>query len=74
MVTAGYACRFGNGGCRLPGFCPEEFREWVTTVADADLYAVEAFLSATAATAKSFQDDSGTLACPGHRHERSAVP
>ena len=26
------------------GFCPAEFREWVATVADADLFAVEAFL------------------------------
>src|SRR6201985_848734 len=44
MVTAGYACRFGNEGVSAARFCPAEFREWVTTVADADLYAVEAFL------------------------------
>lgn len=44
IVTAGYACRFGNEGVAAARFCPEEFREWVTTVADADLYAVEAFL------------------------------
>ncbi len=44
LVTAGYACRFGNEGVSSARFCPEEFREWVTTVADSDLYAVEAFL------------------------------
>ncbi len=44
MVTAGYACRFGSEGVSAASFCTDEFREWVTTVADADLYAVEAFL------------------------------
>jgi DNA-binding response OmpR family regulator len=44
MVTAGYACRFGNEGVSAARFRTEEFREWVATVSDADLYAVEAFL------------------------------
>jgi DNA-binding response OmpR family regulator len=44
IVTAGYTCRFGNEGVASAGFCPAEFREWVATVADADLFAVEAFL------------------------------
>ncbi len=44
MVTAGYACRFGNEGVSAARFRSEEFREWVATVSDADLYAVEAFL------------------------------
>jgi len=44
IVTSGYSCRFGSEGVSSTGFCPDEFREWVTTVADADLGAVEAFL------------------------------
>jgi DNA-binding response OmpR family regulator len=44
VVTAGYTSRFGSEGISSAGFCPEEFREWVATVADADLFAVEAFL------------------------------
>jgi DNA-binding response OmpR family regulator len=44
MVTAGYACRFSNEGVSAARFRTEEFREWVATVSDADLYAVEAFL------------------------------
>ena len=44
IVTAGYACRFGNEGVSAARFCTEEFRDWVATVSDADLYAVEAFL------------------------------
>ena len=44
MVTAGYACRFGNEGVSAARFRTEEFREWVSTVSDSDLYAVEAFL------------------------------
>ena len=44
IVTSGYTCRFGSEGVSSAGFCPPEFQEWVTTVADADLFAVEAFL------------------------------
>ena len=44
IVTSGYACRFGSEGVSSAGFCPLEFQEWVATVADADLFAVEAFL------------------------------
>jgi two-component system, OmpR family, flagellar system response regulator FtcR len=44
IVTAGYACRFGNEGVAAARFRTEEFREWVQTVSDSDLYAVEAFL------------------------------
>jgi DNA-binding response OmpR family regulator len=44
IVTAGYACGFGSEGVSSARFCPEEFREWVLTVADADIFAVEAFL------------------------------
>jgi two-component system, OmpR family, flagellar system response regulator FtcR len=44
IVTSGYTCRFGSEGVSSAGFCPLEFQEWVATVADADLSAVEAFL------------------------------
>ena len=44
IVTSGYASRFGSEGVSSTGFCPDEFREWVTTVAESDLGAVEAFL------------------------------
>jgi two-component system, OmpR family, flagellar system response regulator FtcR len=44
IVTSGYTCRFGSEGVSSAGFCPSEFQEWVSTVADADLFAVEAFL------------------------------
>ncbi len=44
IVTSGYACRFGSEGVSSAAFRPEDFREWVTTVAEADLGAVEAFL------------------------------
>lgn len=44
IVRSGYTSRFGSEGVSTTGFRPDEFREWVTTVADADLNAVEAFL------------------------------
>jgi DNA-binding response OmpR family regulator len=44
MVTTGYKCRFGSEGVASAGFCPEEFRDWVTSAADMDVVAVEAFL------------------------------
>ncbi len=44
IVTSGYTCRFGSEGVSSTGFCPLEFQEWVATAADADLFAVEAFL------------------------------
>ncbi len=42
IVASGYTCRFGSEGVSSTGFCL--FQEWVATVADADLFAVEAFL------------------------------
>src|ERR1700730_3159194 len=44
IVTSGYSSRFGSEGVASAGFCPLEFQEWVTTAADSDLGAVEAFL------------------------------
>ncbi len=43
-IAAEYTRRFEHQGVSLKGFRPEEFRKWVTAVADADLAAVEAFL------------------------------
>jgi DNA-binding response OmpR family regulator len=44
IVTSGYASWFGKEGVSSTGFLPDEFREWVRTVAPPDLGAVEAFL------------------------------
>jgi DNA-binding response OmpR family regulator len=44
IVTSGYKCGFGTEGVSSAGFFPEDFREWVATVAESDLFAVEAFL------------------------------
>jgi two-component system, OmpR family, flagellar system response regulator FtcR len=44
IATSGYTCRFGSEGVSSAGFCPLEFQEWVSTAADTDLIAVEAFL------------------------------
>jgi DNA-binding response OmpR family regulator len=44
IVTSGYTSWFGKEGVSTTGFLPEEFREWVRTVAEPDLSAVEAFL------------------------------
>ncbi len=44
IVTSGYSSRFGSEGVASAAFFPMEFREWVTTAADSDLCAVEAFL------------------------------
>jgi DNA-binding response OmpR family regulator len=44
IVTTGYKCRFGSEGVASAGFCPDEFRDWVTSAADVDVFAVEAFL------------------------------
>jgi DNA-binding response OmpR family regulator len=44
IVTSGYAGGFRTEGVSTIGFMPQDFREWVTTVAETDLSAVEAFL------------------------------
>ncbi|MGQ7792564.1 response regulator transcription factor [Faunimonas sp. B44] len=44
IVTNGYASRFSREGVSSTGFCPSEFRDWVETVPETDLTAVEAFL------------------------------
>ena len=52
MVTSGYASRFGSEGISSTGFCPEEFREWVETVAAPDLARSKPSCSAIAAIAR----------------------
>ncbi len=44
MVTAGYASGFNSEGVAATGFCPDEFRDWVRSVALKDLNAIEGFL------------------------------
>ena len=44
IVTEGFSSCFQREGVSSTGFCPSEFREWVTTAAEGDLSAVEAFL------------------------------
>ncbi len=44
LVKEGYTSLFGREGVPSTGFDPREFGEWVTTAADADIAAVEAFL------------------------------
>ena len=44
LVTSGYASCFDREGVSSTGFGPTEFRDWVETVPDPDLTAVEAFL------------------------------
>jgi DNA-binding response OmpR family regulator len=44
LVKDGYTSLFGREGIPSTGFDPREFGEWVTTAADGDIAAVEAFL------------------------------
>ncbi len=44
VVTEGYSSWFQREGISSTGFGPSEFREWVETVGEGDLSAVEAFL------------------------------
>ncbi|MBV8849213.1 MAG: response regulator transcription factor, partial [Methylobacteriaceae bacterium] len=44
IVTSGYTSRFKKEGVSSTGFCPDDFREWVGSVAEPDLGAIEAFL------------------------------
>ena len=44
IVTSGSTSRFKKEGVSSTGFCPDEFREWVGSVAEPDLGAIEAFL------------------------------
>ena len=43
-VTEGYASCFDREGVSATGLCPTDFENWVQTVSDPDMSAVEAFL------------------------------
>ena len=65
IVTNGYSSWFSKEGVSSTGFMPDEFREWVKTVAAPDLSAVEAFL---------IGDCSGRENLPKIIRERSLAP
>ena len=44
LVKDGYTSLFGREGIPSTGFDPREFSEWVSTAAEGDIAAVEAFL------------------------------
>lgn len=44
LVKDGYTSLFGREGIPSTGFDPKEFGEWVSTAADSDIAAVEAFV------------------------------
>ncbi|WP_420960882.1 flagellar transcriptional regulator FtcR [Brucella sp. IR073] len=44
LVTSGYSAWFGREGISTTGFSPDDFGEWVDSVAQSDILAVEAFL------------------------------
>jgi len=44
LVTSGYSAWFGREGISTTGFSPADFGDWVDTVPQSDILAVEAFL------------------------------
>lgn len=44
MVTEGYSSWFGREGITTTGFTPTDFDEWVESVPEQDIMAIEAFL------------------------------
>ena len=65
IVSVGYKSGFKNEGVSSTGLSPDDFREWVATVSEADLSAVEAFLVG---------DCADRLAYPRFIRERSQAP
>jgi DNA-binding response OmpR family regulator len=65
IVTSGYTSRFKREGVSSTGFCPDEFREWVGSVAEPDLGAIEAFLIGDCAARETY---------PRMIRERSRAP
>ena len=65
IVSVGYKSGFRNEGVASAGLRPHDFREWVATVSDSDLAAVEAFL---------IGDCADRLAYPRFIRERSHTP
>ncbi len=44
LVTAGYAMGFKSEGVSATGFTPDDFREWLNSVPDHEILAIEGFL------------------------------
>jgi DNA-binding response OmpR family regulator len=65
IVAVGYSSGFKNEGVSSTGLCPRDFRDWVATVSDQDLAAVEAFLVGDCTDRHSF---------PRSIRERSRAP
>ena len=65
LVTDGYASLFGREGVPSASFDSVEFGEWVSTAADADINAVEAFL---------IGQGTNTLSLPRAIRDRSQAP
>jgi DNA-binding response OmpR family regulator len=65
IVSVGYKSGFRNEGVASAGLAPHDFREWIATVSDSDLAAVEAFL---------IGDCADRLAYPRFIRERSHTP
>ena len=53
-VSEGYSSWFDREGVSATGLTPTDFNNWVRTVSDPDILAVEAFLLATAVSATYF--------------------
>ena len=65
IVAVGYAGGFKTEGVCSTGFCPNDFKGWVETVAEEDLAAVEAFLIGNCRDRSAY---------PGWIRERSSAP
>ena len=65
IVSVGYKSGFKNEGVSSAGLSPRDFREWIVTVSDSDLAAIEAFL---------IGDCSDRLGYPRFIRERSQAP
>ncbi len=65
LVKDGYASLFGREGIPSTGFDPREFGEWVSSAADSDIDAVEAFL---------IGQGESTLTLPRAIRDRSRAP
>ena len=65
LVTSGYSAWFAREGITTTGFSPDDFGDWVATVQESDIMAVEAFLLGECANRNQF---------PHKIRERCAAP
>jgi DNA-binding response OmpR family regulator len=54
LVTSGYSAWFAREGITTTGFAPDDFGDWVSTVQQSDIMAVEAFLIGECANRSQF--------------------